>query len=53
MVCRASAILKVGLELRVEHGTELYQSQVCKTLSKAHTQSEEWRTALVEKGWRE
>jgi hypothetical protein len=40
-----------GWELFLETNGSLQQSAVCRTEHEVFTTSEEWKTAMVEKGW--
>jgi hypothetical protein len=39
-----------GWELRLEYG-ELFRTQVCRSPEEIVTTSENWKAAMVEKGW--
>ena len=42
-----------GFELRLVHGaeSELLRSQVCRTDDEILTTGEQWKAAMIEKGW--
>lgn len=42
----------LGLELRLTVGSELLQSQVCRSQDDVLNMFEKWRAAMQEKGWR-
>ena len=50
-VCRLFSH-QLGWELRVEVGSELRRSQVCKTEAEVFETYETWKAVMLEKGWR-
>ena len=41
----------LGWELRLMAGSELLQSQVCRSQDEALDTSDQWKKAMIEKGW--
>lgn len=41
----------LGWELRLEVAGSLHRSQVCRSQDEALDTSEQWKTAMIEKGW--
>jgi len=42
---------QLGWELRLLTGQELRMSQICRSQDEVLTTSEQWKAAMIEKGW--
>ena len=49
-VCRLVSH-QLGWELRLEVNGDLQRSEVCRSTDEVLTRSEQWKAAMIEKGW--